>query len=129
MRFPLVTRYPDYDTKGHVNNAVYLTYFEAAKHMLWRDVWKRHPDPPFVVAEATVRFVSSAMIGDPLQIEITTKEVRSKSWIWKFVITDSRDGRLVAEGSTVQVMYDYSERRSIPIPDDVRALLESVKEQ
>ena len=128
MRFPLITRYPDYDTKGHVNNAVYLTYFEAAKHMLWRDIWKRHPDPPFVVAEATVRFVSSAMIGDPLQIDITTKEVRNKSWTWKFVITDARDGRLVAEGSTVQVMYDYSVRQSIPIPDDVRALLESVKE-
>lgn len=128
MRFPLVTRYPDYDTKGHVNNAVYLTYFEAAKHMLWRDVWQRHPDPPFVVAEATVRFVSSAMIGDPLQIDITTKEVRNKSWIWTFAITDARDGRLVAEGSTVQVMFDYAERRSIPIPDDVRALLESVKE-
>lgn len=127
MRFPLVTRYPDYDTKGHVNNAVYLTYFEAAKHMLWRDVWKRHPDPPFVVAEATVRFASSAMIGDPLQIDITTKEVRNKSWIWQFVITDARDGRLIAEGSTVQVMYDYAARRSIPIPDDVRALLESVK--
>lgn len=128
MRFPLVTRYPDYDTKGHVNNAVYLTYFEAAKHMLWREVWKQHPDPPFVVAEATVRFVSSAMIGDPLEIDIATKEVRNKSWTWKFVISDPRDGRLVAEGSTVQVMYDYSERRSIPIPDDVRALLESVKE-
>lgn len=128
MRFPLVTRYSDYDTKGHVNNAVYLTYFEAAKHLLWRDVWKRNPDPPFVVAEATVRFVSSAMIGDPLQIDITTKEVRNKSWIWKFVITDVRDGRLVTEGSTVQVMFDYGQRRSIPIPDDVRALLESVKE-
>ncbi len=127
MRFPLVTRYPDYDTKGHVNNAVYLTYFEAAKHMLWRDVWKRHPDPPFVVAEATVRYASSAMIGDPLQIDITTDEIRTRSWTWKFRITDARDERLVAEGRTVQVMYDYAVRRSMPIPDDVRALLETVR--
>jgi acyl-CoA thioester hydrolase len=127
MRFPLVTRYPDYDTKGHVNNAVYLTYFEMAKHMLWREVWKRDPDPPFVVAEATVRFASSARIVDPLQIDISTREVRTRSWIWAFVITDARDERLVAEGQTVQVMYDYEQRRSIPIPDDVRALLESVK--
>jgi acyl-CoA thioester hydrolase len=125
MRFPLVTRYPDYDTKGHVNNAVYLTYFEAAKHMLWRDVWKRDPDPPFVVAEATVRFRSPAMLGDPLDIDITTQEVKNRSWIWSFAITDRRDGRLIAEGHTVQVMYDYVNRRPMPIPDDVRALLES----
>lgn len=125
MRFPLPTRYSDYDTKGHVNNAFYLTYFELAKHLLWREVWKRHPDPPFVVAEATVRFVSPAMIGDPLQIDILTQEIGTKSWIWKFAITDARDERLVADGRTVQVWYDYAARKSAPIPDDVRALLES----
>jgi acyl-CoA thioester hydrolase len=125
MRFPLVTRYSDYDSKGHVNNAVYLTYFEAAKHMLWRDVWRRDPDPPFVVAEATVRFASPAMIGDPLQIDIDTDEIRTRSWAWKFRITDVRDGRLIAEGRTVQVMYDYATRRAVSIPDDVRRLLET----
>lgn len=127
MRFPLPTRYSDYDTKGHVNNALYLTYFELAKHLLWREVWRRHPDPPFVVAEATVRYVSPAMIGDPLQIDIWTHEIGTRSWKWKFAITDARDERLVAEGRTVQVWYDYAERRAAPVPDDVRALLESVR--
>jgi acyl-CoA thioester hydrolase len=127
MRFPLPTRYSDYDSKGHVNNAVYLTYFELAKHLLWRDAWHRDPDPPFVVAEATVRFASPARIGDPLEIDITTAEVRTRSWTWAFRITDVRDGRLVAEGRTVQVMYDYGTRRAMPIPDDVRALLDSVR--
>ena len=41
MRFPVVTRYSDYDSKGHVNNAVYLTYFEAAKHALWTTATQR----------------------------------------------------------------------------------------
>jgi acyl-CoA thioester hydrolase len=128
MRFPVVTRYSDYDSKGHVNNAVYLTYFEAAKHALWTGVWKRDPDPPFVVAEATVRFASPARIGDPLAIDIATREIRNKAWIWQFTISDTRDGRLVADGQTVQVMYDYATRAATPIPDDVRALLESVRE-
>jgi acyl-CoA thioester hydrolase len=127
MKFPLTTRYSDYDTKGPVNNAFYLTYFEAAKHLLWRDVWKQNPDPPFVVAEATVRFLSPAMIGDPLEIDISTKEIRTRSWTWQFRITDARDGKAVAEGSTVQVYYDYAKRQAVPIPDDVRALLESGK--
>ena len=127
MKFPLTTRYSDYDTKGHVNNAFFLTYFEAAKHLLWREVWKRHPDPPFVVAEATVRFLSPAMIGEPLEIDISTKEIRNRSWTWQFRITDARDGRVVAEGTTVQVYYDYTTRQAVQIPDDVRALLESGK--
>jgi acyl-CoA thioester hydrolase len=127
MRFPLPVRYSDYDTKGHVNNAVYLTYFEMAKHFLWRDVWRRPADPPFVVAEARVRFASPAMIGDPLEIDITTDRIGTRSWVWKFAITDARDARLVAEGHTVQVYYDYEERRAIPVPDDVRVLLDSVR--
>jgi acyl-CoA thioester hydrolase len=127
MKFALPVRYSDYDTKGHVNNAFYLTYFEAAKHMLWRDVWQRNPDPPFVVAEATVRFLSPAMVGEPLEIDISTREIKNRSWIWQFRITHAKDGRVIAEGSTVQVYYDYVAKQPIPIPDDVRALLESGK--
>jgi acyl-CoA thioesterase FadM len=80
-----------------------------------------------VVAEATIRFLSPAMVGEPLEIDISTKEIRTRSWIWQFRITHAADGRVVAEGSTVQVYYDYLARQEIPIPDDVRALLESGK--
>jgi len=121
MRFPLETRYPDYDTKGHVNNAVYLTYFEIARAKLWIEAMEEDLDFPYVVAEATVRYVSPALIGDPLAIEVVTAEVRTKAWIWSYRIVDPRDERLVAEGRTVQVMYDYERRESVPIPDALRA--------
>jgi acyl-CoA thioesterase FadM len=67
------------------------------------------------------------MIGDPLEIDISTKEIRNRSWIWQFRITDARDDRVVAEGTTVQVYFDYTTRQAVPIPDDVRALLETGK--
>ena len=74
-----------------------------------------------------MRFLSPAMIGEPLEIDISTKEIKTRSWIWQFRITHARDGRVVAEGSTVQVYYDYTTRQAVPIPEDVRALLESGK--
>jgi acyl-CoA thioester hydrolase len=126
MRFPLETRYPDYDTKGHVNNAVYLTYFEIARAKLWIEAMHEDLDFPYVVAEATVRYVSPALVGDPLAIEIVTTEVRTKAWVWSYRIVDPRDERLVAEGRTVQVMYDYDRRESVPIPDALRAKLAAV---
>ena len=126
MRFPLETRYPDYDTKGHVNNAVYLTYFEIARAKLWIEAMREELDFPYVVAEATVRYVSPALIGDPLAIEVVTTEVRTKAWVWSYRIVDPRDERLVAEGRTVQVMYDYERRESVPIPDVLRAKLAEV---
>jgi acyl-CoA thioester hydrolase len=123
MKMPLPSRYADYDTKGHVNNAVYLTYFEMARHAAWVEQMGGGADFPFIIAEATVQYVSEAMIGEPLEIEMVTSEVRTKAWVWSYTIRDRRDARVVAEGKTVQVMYDYDNRRTIPIPDAFRAQL------
>jgi acyl-CoA thioester hydrolase len=126
MRFPLETRYNDYDTKGHVNNAVFLTYFEMARARAWVEGMGGNADFPFILAEATVQYRSEAMIGDPLEIEITTTEVRTKAWVWSYTIRDARDGRVVAEGRTVQVAYDYDGGKTVPIPPEIAAKLPSL---
>ena len=126
MRFRLEVRYSDYDTKEHVNNAVYLTYFEIARARAWLEEIAGSADFPFVVAEATVRYRSQARLGDPLEITIWTGDVRTKAWTWLYRINDPRDERLIADGSTVQVMFDYTTRQSIPIPDDLRARLSAM---
>ena len=126
MRFTLATRYNDYDTKGHVNNAVFLTYFEMARERAWVDGIGGGADFPFILAEASVQYRSEAMIGDPLEIEITTTEIRTKAWVWSYAIRDARDGRVVAEGKTVQVAYDYQARKTIPIPAEIAARLPSL---
>ena len=134
LRFPLVTRYSDYDTKGHVNNAVYLTYFEWARVQAWMSHIVRMSglagadvaDPPLIVAEAHVRYVSPANIGVPLEIEIAVKEIRTKGFSFGYRILDARDDRLIAEGETVQVAYDYAAGRTMPIPPAMRKALEAM---
>jgi acyl-CoA thioester hydrolase len=128
MRFRLDVRYSDYDTKEHVNNAVYLTYFEMARARAWLEEIAGSTDFPFVVAEATVRYRSQARLGDPLDITIWTSEVRTRAWVWQYRIVDARDERLVAEGSTVQVMFDYDSRRPMPIPEELRERLAAMRE-
>src|SRR6185437_11275699 len=73
MRMPVETRYADYDSKGG------------------------DADFPFIVAEATVRYVSEAMIGQALDIEIVTSDVRTKAWVWSYVIRATGGDRVVAE--------------------------------
>jgi acyl-CoA thioester hydrolase len=119
MRISLQTRYSDYDSKGHVNNAVYLTYFELGRIHAWAAAGGQL-DGDFIVAEAKITYRSPAMMGDPLELEVTTSEVRNKAWVWRYQIFDARDQRLVAEGETVQVMYDYADRRTVAIPATVR---------
>jgi acyl-CoA thioester hydrolase len=122
MRVPLQLRYNDYDDRGHVNNAVYLTYFELGRMEAWRALGEGH-EPSFIVAEARVSYRSPAMLGDPLAVEVEVGEIRNKAWTWKYRVVDSRDDRLVAEGETTQVMYDFASRKSVAIPDALRAAL------
>ena len=123
MRLPLHTRYADYDSKGHVNNAAYLTYFEIARGALWVDVLGGDADFPFVVAAAAVRYASPARLGEALDVEVAAGEVRRKAWVWRYRVRERTTGRLVAEGETTQVMYDYAAGASVPIPEALRARL------
>src|SRR5687767_3777934 len=127
MRFPLELRYADFDTKGHVNNAVYLTYFEIARSKAWQAMGG-DADFPFVVAEARVRYKAQARIGDSLEIEIWTSEIRTKAWVWSYRIMNPAGDVLVAEGETVQVAFDYERRETMAIPPSLRADLERLRE-
>jgi acyl-CoA thioester hydrolase len=122
MRVPIQLRYSDYDERGHVNNAVYLTYLELGRMEAWRALGEGH-EPSFVVAEARVSYRSPAMLGDPLAVDVEVGEIRNKAWTWKYRVVDPRDDRLVAEGETTQVMYDFGSRSSVAIPDVLRAAL------
>jgi acyl-CoA thioester hydrolase len=123
VRVLIDPRYSDYDTRGHVNNAVYLTYFEIGRHHAWQTLTGLAEDFPFIMLESSVRYVSQATWGMPLAMDITVAEVRTKAWVWTYRIVDSRDERVVAEGRTVQVMFDYDAQRSVPIPAHIRDLL------
>ena len=77
-------------------------------------------DGDFILAEAKISYRSPALMGDPLDLEVTTAEIRTKAWVWRYRIVDPRDERLVVEGETVQVMFDYAARRTVPIPPAIR---------
>lgn len=122
MRIPLQLRYNDYDERGHVNNAVYLTYFELARMAAW-EATGRGGEPGFILAEARVSYRSPAMLGEALAVEVSLGELRTKAWVWRYRVVSTSDERLVAEGETTQVMYDYASRATIPIPDALREAL------
>jgi acyl-CoA thioester hydrolase len=122
VRVPLQIRWRDLDALGHVNNAVYLTYFEQARmgyigaiagDMALVD--SRTPLPrdfQFILAEVTCHYRSPATLEDRLMVEIWVSKVGRKSFVFEYRLTDERSGRLVAEGSSTQVWYSVVAHRS-----------------
>jgi acyl-CoA thioester hydrolase len=127
FRTPIEVRFRDIDALGHVNNAVYFTYFEMARSAYLQAISGRAFAPGefgIVVAEARCRYRSPAFFGEQLIAEVTTCSIRSRSFELRYRITSEKDGRLVAEGTTVQVAFDNASQRAVALPPDFRQAVE-----
>jgi len=119
---PLEVRFSDLDGMVHVNNAVYLTYFEEARNAYWRRLRGGNSlrDLDFILARAECDFLSPAIFGEVLDVYIRVGEMKNSSFTFEYEIVERQSKRAVASGRSVQVLYDYSEQRAKPIPADLR---------
>ncbi len=112
----------DVDTFGHVNNAVYLTYFEWARAQLWFSLTGAKGEPTdigFIVARAEVDFL--AQIGmEAIDICARISEMRTTSFDTVYEIR-LRSGKVAATGKVVVVLFDWKSQRKLPIGDALRA--------
>lgn len=122
-------RFGDLDPLNHVNNAVYLTYFEIARIRYFRALIAPPAlsDINMIVAEATCSYRSAAVLDECLDIWIKTESLKRSSFVLAYRIVEQERGRLIATGRTVQVIYDYKAGRSYPIPAELRARFEAVE--
>ena len=129
-RHPIEIRFVDTDALGHVNNAVYFSYFEAARAgyyaALTGAAFSRGPSASrttFVIAEARITYRSQAIFGEPLACSCRVAWAGRSSFGLEYRIDAdaSEDGqaRLVADGSTVQVLYDLAGSRILRMPVDL----------
>jgi acyl-CoA thioester hydrolase len=124
----LQVRFRDCDPLGHVNNAVYLTYLEQARFNHWRTLWgfgtpQLPPGRPGVIlARVECDYRRPATYGQTLEVRMTVAELGRTSFRYEYEIVDD-EGRTVLAAKSVQVMYDYTSEKPVPIPDDIRALL------
>ena len=112
----------DVDAFGHVNNAVYLTYFEWARAQLWFSLTggSAPTDIGFIVARAECDFL--AQIGmERIDIRVRIGEMRNTSFDTHYEIRKLNGGVLAATGKVVVVLFDWKLQRSMRIPDALRA--------
>ena len=128
-------RFVDTDAFGHVNNAVFLSYFEAARAGYYAHVTgtpfmtgahgRKHT---FVIAEARIAYRSPVMFGEPLVAGVRFAWVGGSSFAFEYRIRAEKsavgDARVVADGETLQVMFDLERNRVMRVPADLIGLFE-----
>ena len=123
--FPVTVRFRDLDTLGHVNNAVYLTYFESARMAYWMHVNGRTDlsGMNMILARAEVDYRAPVGYADELEVGVRCVSIKRSSFVLEQALVDRRTGRLVAQARKVLVHYDYAEGKSKALSEDQRQRL------
>ncbi len=111
-----------------MNHAVYFTYLEQSRLTCWRELaGAANPFTPVIVARAECDYHAAAHFADELDVAVAVREIGTSSFVLAYEITNAVSGRSIASGRTVLVAYDYEARRSVPLPEPTRTLLERLK--
>ena len=112
-------RYGDTDRQGHVNNAVFSTFFECSRTDILYDPRRNliTADREFVIVKFEVEYL--AELGWPGTVEIATRVARlgRSSIVCEQAIF--QNGVCAAVSSNVMVMIDVETRKSAALPDEV----------
>lgn len=120
-------RYGDTDRQGHVNNAVYATFFEFSRTQMFIEC-----DPPVIAREAEpvlVRLVIDyrGELRWPGKVEIGTAVLSIGTTSVRFAQAVFSDGECAAVGEAVVVQLDTASRRPKPWTPAQRAQLEGLR--
>ncbi len=131
QRFPVLVRVPvqwgDMDALGHVNNAVYFTWFESARIALFERVGLAITGTPEVgpiLAHTRCDFL--APVRYPAEVLAGTGIARlgNTSFTMEYEVALASDpGRPVARGEGVVVLIDYRDGSKVALPEALRESL------
>ena len=124
---PIDVRFADLDALGHVNHAVFITYMEHARTRWYGAYLDGRPfnDEGFLIARVEIDYRKPIFLGDPVRVDLRCTHVGHSSFALAYRLIRDGDQVVLAEGQTVQVMFDIGTHRPKPIRPQTAAWLRS----
>ena len=119
-------RFRDLDAIGHVNNAVFFTYFEEGRKHFSKNEFEVSDvsEFNFIMAHIQCDFIKPIKFNDRVILQMWVKDIGTKSFSFEYRLVDFSDEAMVyATGKSIQVCYDYQKNRSIEVPAKMRERL------
>ncbi len=116
-------RWGDMDAFQHVNNVVYFQYFESARvaYLEALGVMEFMKDTTIgpILASIDCRFLFPVTYPDTLRVGARVSQLGSDRFVIAHRAVSVQHGRLVAEGESMAVTFDYTAQRKAPLPEFV----------
>jgi acyl-CoA thioester hydrolase len=117
----------DMDAFGHVNNTIYLRWFESVRIAFFHAAQVPHQRVALtqapILAHTSCTFELPLTFPDTVRVTASAGRVGTKSFTMLYEVHSLTHGRRAAHGDGVVVWYDYSSGRSAPLPDALRERL------
>lgn len=118
---PIQIRFSDIDSMGHVNNAVYLNYFEYARMIYINDLVGGKWDwinKGMLLANNNVDYLKPVHISDKVEIETRCKKIGNKSFVLEYNLYVLSEGNRIkcTQGTSTLVCYNYNKQETISVP-------------
>lgn len=126
---PWQVTWRDLDAIGHVNNAVFFTYFEWGRTRYWLDLTGdlAPGDIAFIVARAECDFLGQLSLGEPIVIATRIAEMKNSSFLFEGEIRRA-SGEVAARGKVVAVHFSWERQSKMTIPDAMRRRIAEFQE-
>ena len=120
-------RWSDMDAYGHVNNVVFLQYFEMARVDLFFERASLEERTGLrrgtVVAEHEIRYKLPVVYSaQPLDVQIWVSQIRAAAFTCHYDLLDH--GKLAVTGRTLLVPFDFSINRPRRLTPDEKEFLQ-----
>jgi acyl-CoA thioester hydrolase len=132
VRIELKVQWGDMDAYSHVNNAMYLRWFESARIAYFEkvaaatsaqvsSVWRP------VLARAAVDFRRPVTYPDTVAVEASVRKFGHTSFTMQYRLTSQAQGVVAAEGEAVVVLVDPSTGQKTPLPEAFKAAIAALE--
>ena len=130
--FPVVVttdiRWGDMDAFGHVNNTLFLRYFEMARVAHFEAIGFARPEGTGpILGHVTCRYIRPLTHPDRIRIGTRVTKVGEDRFTQEYVLVSGAQDRVAAVGEGVVVAYDYDQGRRGVLPEEVKARIQALE--
>ena len=123
----IVPRVSETDGVGHINNVFVPIWFEAGRREIFRIF---SPNLDFVnwklaLVKVTIEYLDQLYLAENVEIRTGIEKIGNSSFTIKEEIHQT--DRLCATGEAIYVNYNFNEKKSETISNEIRDKLQSVK--
>jgi len=124
---PIQIRFSDCDMLQHVNNAIYLQYFEIARINFFNIElpnwdWTKSG---IILLKNIVEYKVPLYLADVCEVEIECSHIGTKSFTLTYKIQVKKGENVITKtiGESILVCYDFTQEETINLPTELKNAL------